>query len=59
MTFARKKCGNVQLNLLFLILSAPVQESSWEKDLGFPKDQEEPEGRDATLQSRTPEDEGH
>ena len=58
MTFARKKCGNVSLNSLFLILSAPV-ESSWEKDLGFPKDQEEPEGRDAALQSQTPEDEGH
>ena len=42
MTFARKKCGNASLNLLFLILSAPV-ESSWEKDLGFPKDQEEGE----------------
>ena len=37
-----KKVSNVSLNLLFLILSAPV-ESSWEKDLGFPKDQEEGE----------------
>ena len=35
-----KKVSNVSLNLLFLILSAPV-ESSWEKDLGFPKEQEE------------------
>ena len=64
MTFARKKCGNVSLNSLFLILSAPV-ESSWEKDLGFPNDQEE--GRRATLQynarlehgEREREDEGH
>ena len=55
-TFAREKCGNVSLNLLFPILSllsAPV-ESSWEKDLALPREDQDSsiEGRHAILQER-------
>ena len=44
-TFGREKCGNVSLNLLFPILSlsllsAPV-ESSWEKDLALPREDQD------------------
>ena len=59
-----KKCGNVSLNLLFpILLSAPV-ESSWEKALALPKEDQDSsiEGRHAMSDPGGGvggEDEGH